>query len=340
MKPILITLGVVTLLAGASLQAEDVASPWKTGSFHWKASQPLIDVGPGAKEEDPHIAIKDPTVVHHDGKWHIFATLRKQSGKVDIEYLNFTDWEQANQAERHILALHDKYYCAPQIFYFTPHEKWYLIYQLAEPSRTPPFGPCFSTTTNLADPKSWTAPLPMVTNAPAKPKWLDFWVICDEAKAHLFYTSLDGHMWRRETKLADFPYGWSEQTLAIEADVFEASHTYKLKGRDQYVTLIEAQAPGRRYYKAYLANQLEGPWTGLADNLELPFAARENVDQAPHWSDSFSHGELLRTGIDQHLEVDPNNLRLLFQGVDLEGYRGKRYGTIEWRLGLLDFVAE
>ena len=36
----------------------------------------------------------------------------------------------------------------------------------------------------------------MVTNAPPEPKWLDFWVICDEQKAHLFYTSLDGRLWR------------------------------------------------------------------------------------------------------------------------------------------------
>ena len=46
-------------------------------------------------------------------------------------------------------------------------------------------------------------------------------LICDAAKAHLFYTSNDGHMWRRETALADFPHGWSEPQLALQGDIFE-----------------------------------------------------------------------------------------------------------------------
>ena len=63
------------------------------------------------------------------------------------------------------------------------------------------------------------------------------------------------------------------------ARIFEASHTYKLKGRRQYLTIVEAQGNRRRYYKAYLADRLEGPWKGLADTLAKPFAACENVAQ-------------------------------------------------------------
>ena len=175
----------------------------------------------------------------------------------------------------------------------------------------------------------------MVTNAPPEPKWLDFWVICDDQKAHLFYTSLDGRMWRRETRKSDFPFGWSEQVLALQADIFEASHTYRLKGSDRYLTLVEAQGNGRRYYKAYLANKLEGPWQGLADTLEKPFAARSNVAEAIEWTTNISHGELLRTGVDERLEIDPEDLQFLFQGASDDEYRGRQYGTIPWRLGLL-----
>lgn len=320
--------------ASACMAAEPAA--WSTGEFRWRASGPLIDVEAQRAAPDPPVALKDPTIVFHDGRWHLFGTLRMKSGRVCMEYLNFTDWAQANVAPRELISFTDKYHCAPQVFYFTPHQRWYLIHQLANPENTPAMGPYFSTTTDLVDAKSWTKPQLMVTNPAPGQKWIDFWVICDAEKAHLFYTSNNGKMWRRETKLADFPLGWSEQVLALEGDIFEASHTYKLKGREQYLTIIEAQAPGRRYYKAYLADRLEGPWRGLADSLARPFAARENVQQSPEWAASISHGELIRTGVDERMEVDPENLRFLFQGVSEVDYRGSKYGGIPWRLGLLE----
>jgi hypothetical protein len=54
--------------------------------------------------------------------------------------------------------------------------------------------------------------------------------------------------------------------LALQAKIFEASHTYKLKGRDQYLTIIEEN--GQRYYKAYVAQRLDGKWTPLADTFD------------------------------------------------------------------------
>jgi hypothetical protein len=130
--------------------------------------------------------------------------------------------------------------------------------------------------------------------------------------------------------------------MALQADIFEASHTYRIRGRDQYLTLIEAQAPGRRYYKTYLADSLDGPWRGLADSLEQPFAALENVIQPdPAWTESISHGELLRASNDQRLEINPSGLRFLFQGAGETEYSGSGgYGKIPWHLGILDQVNE
>ena len=327
---------LVATLAAVGVAAEP--SPWETGAFRWTSSGPLIDVEAQRAADDPHVALKDPTVVFHDGRWHLIGTLRMKSGRVCMQYLSFTDWPQANTAPRELISFTERYHCAPQVFYFTPHRRWYLVYQLADPANTPPMGAYFSTTTNLADAKSWSKPERMVTNPAPGQKWIDFWVICDAEKAHLFYTSNNGKMWRRETKLADFPHGWSEQVLALEGDIFEASHTYKLKGRDQYLTVIEAQATGRRYYKAYVADRLEGPWRGLADTRAKPFAALENVVPTPGWTASISHGELLRTGVDERMEVDPEHLRFLYQGVSEADYRGSKYGGIPWRLGLLEAV--
>jgi hypothetical protein len=258
--------------------------------------------------------------------------------KVDIGYLHFTDWKDAASAKLHLLRMHDKYYCAPQVFYFRPHRKWYLVYQLANPAWKPPFGPTYSTTTDLADPTSWTKPAAMMPGSPEGRHWLDFWVICDDAKAHLFYTSLDGKMWRNETPLAKFPLGWSEPKVALTGDIFEASHTYALRGMRQYFTIIEAQGDGRRYYKVYLADRLDGQWRPLADRIERPFAGAANVKHAvePGWTTNISHGELLRAGIDERLEVDPAALRFLYQGASDAEYRGNPYGKIPWRLGLLE----
>ncbi len=311
---------------------------WEQGGFSWTTGAPLVHVEAQRSEADPHVALKDPSVVFHEGRWHVFGTLRKKSGTVCMQHLSFTDWQKANEAPRATISFTERYHCAPQVFYFTPHRRWYLVYQLADPARTPAMGPYFSTTENLADAQSWTKPQLMVTNPAAGQRWIDFWVICDAEKSHLFYTSNDGHLWRRETRLADFPFGWSEQKLALKADIFEASHTYSLKGRGGYLTIVEAQAPGRRYYKAYVADQLDGEWRGLADSPAKPFAARENVRQSPKWTASISHGELLRTGVDERMEVDPEHLRFLFQGVSEADYRGAKYGGIPWKLGILESV--
>ncbi len=328
----------VRALMGRAEEAP-MKGPWKAfedGAFAWKATGPLV--GPDTEGPNPQVSIKDPTIVRHEGRWHLFATVRLASGKVDTEYLSFDDWPQAAKAPKHILALHDQYYCAPQVFFFAPQKKWYLIYQQADKARKPPFQPCFSTSETLGDPKSWTKPQPLLDNVPEKPKWLDFWVICDEAKAHLFYTSLDGHMWRCETRKADFPNkGWSKPVLALQADIFEASHTYKLKGMDKWLTIIEAQGGARRYYKAYLADKLEGPWKALADTQARPFAGYTNVQQQSEWTRNISHGELIRTGADETMEVDPANLRFVFQGASDQEYHAQGYGGIPWRLGILEF---
>jgi len=352
------------------------------GKFLWTTTAPLV--APAKRTQDPCCSVKDPTVVFHEGRWHLFCTIRSQKRTHQIEYLSFADWKDADRAPRHILKLRDGYFCAPQVFYFTPRRKWYLLCQVAEPSRKPSLQPAWSTTATLGEPDSWSKPTLLFTEPPKLQRWIDFWIICDDAKAHLFFTSLDGQMWRAETKLADFPGGWNHPRVALRGDIFEASHTYRLKGLAKYLTLVEAQAEGRRYYKAYLADRLDGDWTPLAATREKPFASPVNVtgqlfgaggmsgasfqarpacsntpvgelgssphstnplpvnvrEAGAHWTDSFSHGELLRAGSDEKLEVDPARLRFLFQGVGDRERAGKKYGEIPWRLGMLEMVVQ
>jgi hypothetical protein len=303
--------------------------------FKWKASGALARSKNSS--DDTYYSLKDPSVVFHEGRWHLFCTVRGQKRSHQIEYLSFSDWEAIDSARRQMLAMHDGFFCAPQVFYFAPQKKWYLICQASDPSWQPNYQAAYATTDNLADPNSWSKLRPLAAKQAEGKSGLDFWIICDDAKAHLFFTTNDGHMWREDTTLDTFPNGWSGASLALEGDIFEASHTYRLQGQQKYLTVIEAQnGHGWRYQKAYLADRLEGPWAPLAADKDHAFANLDNVVQSSsRWTDSISHGELLRAGFDQRLEVDPGDLRFLFQGVLDRDRTGKAYGQIPWRLGLL-----
>ncbi len=326
--------GILTALAIWTSTIVAAEHPFSSG-FQWIVGKPLFSAQsrPG---DDIH-SIKDPTIVFHNGRWHLFCTIRGKQRSHRIEYINFPDWNKTDQARRHILTVTDGYFCAPQVFYFKPHKLWYLIYQVSDPNRKPSLQPVYSTSTDLSDPKSWTAPRLLYEIQPDIAAWIDFWVICDNENAFLFFTSNNGKMWRSQTKVSEFPRGFNRPQIALEADIFEASHTYRLKGQNGYLTLVEAQAGGRRYYKAYWADRLDGRWNPLADSLDSPFAGLANTTpDGIKWTDSFSHGELLREGYDQTLTVDPAHLRFLFQGVSDADKAGKAYGDIPWQLGLLE----
>ncbi|MHC4325277.1 MAG: non-reducing end alpha-L-arabinofuranosidase family hydrolase, partial [Planctomycetota bacterium] len=163
---------------------------------------------------------------------------------------------------------------------------------------------------------------------------------CDNQRAYLFLTSLNGKMWRLWARIEDFPGDFDNCELALDAKIFEASHTYKLKGMNKYLTVIEEN--GRRYYKAYLADRLDGEWVPVADTAERPFAGWKNIRPAPGvepWTDNISHGELIRDGYDQTLTVDPGNLRFIFQGMWDKDKSGTGYGRFQWRIGMLTPVS-
>jgi hypothetical protein len=333
---VILFVGRAGALGDSGSTAEQRVDDLLAGRFRWRVSPPLVC--PVDRPADQPYSVKDPSIVRYKGRWHLFCTIRSRKRSHQIEYLSFTDWKDANAAKRHVLRLNDGYFCAPQVFHFTPHGKWHMICQVVDESRKPALQPAFSTTEDIADPDSWTKPVLLFAEHPDNvTMWIDFWVICDATRAHLFFTSLDGKMWRSETSLADFPGGWSRPSVVITGDIFEASHTYSLKGLNKFLTVVEAQAGGRRYYKAYIADTLDGDWRPLSTTLEKPFAGPTNsADAAEHWTDSFSHGELIRDGFDHRLTADPANLRFLFQGVTDERKAGKKYGEIPWWLGLLE----
>ncbi len=333
------------LVFAGSLMAQEKSGPAAPAPFQapalWEYTAPLIS--PEKRDANVSVSQKDPSVVFFEGKWHVFMTVKLQ-GSTSIEYCSFEKWEDADKAPRTLLnACDSKYYGAPQVFYFAPQKKWYLVYQAGMQSPRKMMWVAYSTTTNIADPTSWTKAQPILDGGPDDPRkegGLDYWIICDDQRAYLFFTSLNGKIWRLWTKLEDFPKGFGHCELALQAAIFEASHTYKLKGLNKYLTIVEEN--GQRYYKAYLADRLDGAWTPLADTAQKPFAGSTNIRPAKGvtpWTDNVSHGELVREGCDQTMTVDPDKLRFVFQGMLEKEKAGKGYGAFPWRIGILTPVA-
>jgi endo-1,4-beta-xylanase len=337
-KPLTV-LSIVTATLGAGCVS---AAPAPAIAFEWKSSEPLIK--PPADAKQIH-GVKDPTIVYHDNRYHVFLTTATTNGW-GMAYTSFTTWDEAPTAPLFMLdksPIGPGYRAAPQVFYFAPQKLWYLIYQGGDP--------LYSTTSNIADPMSWTAPKPFYATVPASVKdanghatWLDFWIICDEKKCHLFSTGDNGRFYRGETTMARFPHGFSEPVVVMDEkreDVFEASNTYKIAGTNQYLTLIEAIAPNGRYFRAWTADRLDGKWQPIPGAKMNMFAGAENVKfNGRIWSEGVSHGELVRAGIDQTLAIDPcKPLQFLYQGLDME--KGKHYEYIElpYRLGVITATA-
>jgi hypothetical protein len=320
--------------------AESAANtpPLLAAPLHWTASEALVRPAADARGI---VSVKDPSIVRYNDRWHIYATTAATNGAWGMVYLSFADWADAANAKPYYLDENPNlrgYHCAPQIFYFRPHKKWYLIYQSPQPQ--------YSTADDLTKPETWTQPENFFpTNPPEVSKfWLDFWVICDATHAYLFCTGDNGRLYRSRTKLEDFPHGWSNPEVAIAGTregVFEGSMTYKITGANAYLTLVEAIGSGVRYYRAWISDRLDGEWKALPEGTTFvqPFAGINNVKFAEGvkpWTRDISHGELIRDGYDEMPTIDPNHLQFLFQGRDPA--INTSYSQLPYRLGLLRLI--
>ena len=328
------------LLVGASLgdlraaESTVTAPPPLAAPLQWTASDVLIRPASDARGI---VSVKDPSIVRYNDRWHVYATTANTNGHWGMVYLNFADWADAANTKPYYLDQNPNligYHCAPQVFYFRPQKKWYLIYQSGPPQ--------YSTADDLAKPETWTRSKSFFpTNPPNAKTWLDFWIICDDTHAYLFCTGDNGRMYRSRTKMENFPHGLSDPEVVIEGSregVFEGSMTYKLKGTNAYLTLVEAIGPGARYYRAWISDRLDGEWKPVATGttFKQPFAGINNVrfaEGAKPWTKDISHGEMIRDGYDETPTIDPNNLQLLFQGRDPA--INTSYSQLPYRLGLL-----
>eukprot|EP00727_Mastigamoeba_balamuthi_P013883 m51a1_g9117 putative beta- -xylanase (331) ;mRNA; f:130604-131661 len=309
--------------AAAVLAAGPVALP---NTWSWTSSPVLVDV----KSDAAHAvkSVKDPTVVFSNGVYHVVASVFTSTG-YSMVYFNFTTPDRANTAPWYFLdqtAGFGGYKCAPQLFYFAPQGLWYLVFQTPYPT--------YSTNKNPGNPKGWSAPKTFFTAMPKSA--LDFWIICDDANCHMFFSDDNGGWFRTSTLKSAFPGGWSGQFTTVlksqnKFEYYEASWVYRLTTQQLYIAGIEGLGlDGQRYYQTFTAPSLSGSWTPLTKE----FASNRNVViPSGVWTKSISHGELIRASPDERMLLNPCGIRFLYQGVDPKSMA--QYDQMPYKLGLL-----
>ena len=291
--------------------------------LQWVSTGPLI-----SPKNANWKSIKDPSVVKYNGTYHVYATYYDTAYK--SMYTSFTDWNNA-QAAPHISMNGTTVgnSVAPQVFFFRPHNKWYLITQWAG---------AYSTTDDISRP-NWSAKKKLLQGEPSGS--LDFWVICNSTHCYLYFSRDDGVLYMSKTTIGNFP-NFSGYSIVMEDHrgngnqyLFEAPNVYKLDGQNKYLLMVEAWPSGPRMFRSWTSTSLDGPWTALADTDANPFAGNRNVEwPTGKWANGISHGELIRSGYDERLTVDPCNLEFLYQGEAGPSPDGN-YNTIPYKLGLL-----
>ena len=291
-------------------------------TFKWSSGAAL------AQPKNGWVSLKDFTHVIYQDKHLVYMTTHDQANWGSAMF-TFDDWASAASAPQ----TKTSFGVAATLFYFTPKKLWVLAYQWGK------FKFSYRTSSDPSNPNAWSGEqslydtaLPSGGTGP-----IDQTVICNATKCYLFYAGDNGHIYKSSLPIADFPGQFpGAQDSGIQGttqNLFEAVQVYSLKGSSKYLMLVEAQGAAR-YFRAWTASDLEGPWTLLTDT----FAAKSNVSFSSAWTDDISHGDLIRSNPDETFTVDPCNLQLLFQGRD-PGVKVD-YGRLPYRPGLLTLVRD
>lgn len=324
-----------------------------------------------ARKDHPldNVAVKDPSIVFHEGNYHLFYTAKsvtypqgKPQYSIACGYASASTLESLNDAERYCIdSIVGSTVIAPQIFYFEPDQIWYLIaHTSVREGDLSVLKPIYATNKDISDVSGWSSAKVIPTGKKDNSFWIDFWVICDDRKAYMFYGDQKGSVLRLETPLDKFPEGFaaSEPEIALTESgespmpwrMFEAVHIYFVKSDDTFLALLEGayQNPSvhyqidsrNRFILGMVADSLNGEWRRVETEMDEFLADAKNLSYRNGEKTPFtqvSHPELIRAGNNQKLEIEDYKLRLLFQSFDgtllPDTYN---YNELPWKLMLME----
>jgi hypothetical protein len=323
--------GLLAVTANSAIFAQTMPT-----SFSWTSTGAIIS--PKSDATHNMIAVKDPSTVFYNGQYIVYASSVNSAGNYGMEYLHFTNWSQAGAATPYFMdntSGFSGYHTAPQLFYFAPQSKWYLIFQSGQPQ--------YSTNSDPTQPQSWSTPKNFFASQPSSVSaWIDFWIISDSSNVYLFFCGDNGNFYRSSTSIANFPNGFNTPVIVYtdsEFNLFEADNVYYVEQTGTYLANIECiGSDGHRFFRALTATTLGGTWTALGNtaSLNTPFLGAHNTtfqSGVSSWTDDFSSGGAVIDGYDSTDSINLNNLTFLYQGDNPNN--GQSYNLIPWQLGLV-----